>query len=110
VVLKTDRAPVDGEPAPPESAAVDALVVVNEILNPGRPAVRPPLAWSGKTDALGKFTVNVPAGHYRVTANYVAPAGNGAAAPLVYPPKTIEVEVVDRQFSNATTHLVPRTP
>lgn len=105
LVVKADNVPVAGT-TPTESAAAGALVVINEIVKANESVARQPFTWSGKADALGKFKASAPAGRYRVTANYVAPAtAKGAAQPLVYSPKTVEVEVVDQKLADITIHV-----
>ena len=106
LVLKADSVAVDGGPAPTESPAANALIVINEIITTNVPG-HAPFNWAGHADNDGRFSTSAPAGHYRVTASYVAPAPGAGVVALVYPPKIVEVTVTEGAFSELTIHLAP---
>ena len=101
----------NGDVSAPPVPVPGSPVTVTEIVNSAVRMSRPPFNWNGSTDSEGRFVVNAPPGHYRVTAtkNIAAPQLDPVSGFWIgFPGFTIataEVNVQQGAFSAVTLYF-----
>jgi hypothetical protein len=104
LVLYGPITPVAVVGEPNEAPAVNAPVVIEEILLAG--ATRLPFRWSGHTSNEGRFQTRTPAGRFKVTAFLATQDPTSTPGVIIRPPSaTVEVSVTAGQYSDVTLHI-----
>ena len=106
LVLYGPISPVEVVGEPNEAPAVNAPVVIEQILTAGTPTTILPFRWSGRTNNEGRFQVRTPPGRFKVTAFLATQDPTNTPGVIIRPPSaTVEVSVVSGQYSDVTLHI-----
>ena len=105
LVLYGPISPVEVVGEPNEAPAVNAPVVIEQILA-GTPTTILPFRWSGRTNNEGRFQARTPPGRFKVTAFLATQDPANTPGVIIRPPSTtVEVSVVAGQYSDVTLHI-----